>query len=61
MTDDYGMDAAKAAALRTLMEDAFPDADVEGWEKLEPRMGNHPKGRHVAAVRVNLILGEKRL
>lgn len=49
LTDDYGMDTAKAAALRTLMEDAFPDANVEGWEKLEPNMGNHPKDRHVAA------------
>ena len=47
------MDAAKAAALRTLMEEAFPDANVEDWEKLEPKMGNHPKDRHVTAGRVD--------
>jgi hypothetical protein len=29
LTDDLGMDAAKAAALRTLMEEAFPDAKTE--------------------------------
>ena len=57
LTDDYGMDAAKAAALRALMEDAFPDANVEGWEKLEPRMGNHPKDRHVAAAAASIGAG----
>lgn len=57
LTDDYGMDAAKAAALRTLMEDAFPDANVEGWEKLEPKMGNHPKDRHVAAAAASIGAG----
>jgi len=57
LTDDLGMDAAKAAALRTLMEDAFPDANVEGWEKLEPKMGNHPKDRHVAAAAASIGAG----
>ncbi len=57
LTDDYGMDAAKAAALRTLMEDAFPDANVEGWEKLEPKMGNHTKDRHVAAAAASIGAG----
>jgi predicted nucleic acid-binding protein len=57
LTDDYGMDAAKAAALRTLMEEAFPYADVEGWEKLEQEMGNHPKDRHVAAAAASIGAG----
>ena len=43
------MDAAKAATLRLAMDDAFPDANVEGWAELEPRMRNHPKDRHVSA------------
>jgi len=57
LTDDLGMDAAKAAALRTLMEEAFPDANVEDWEKLEPKMGNHPKDRHVAAAAASIGAG----
>jgi predicted nucleic acid-binding protein len=57
LTDDYGMDAAKAAALPTLMEEAFPDANVEDWEKLEPKMGNHPKDRHVVAAATSIGAG----
>jgi hypothetical protein len=45
----YGMPAAKAEALRAMMEAAFPDAMVEGWEALEATMLNDPKDRHVAA------------
>jgi hypothetical protein len=39
------------------MEDAFPDANVEGWERLEPAMRNHPKDRHVAAVAATIGAG----
>jgi hypothetical protein len=45
----HGMDQTKVAALRALLEEAFPDAAVEGWEALEGQMRNHPKDRHVAA------------
>jgi hypothetical protein len=48
---------AKVAALRTLMEEAFPDASVVGWGKLEPKMGNHPKDRHVAAAAASIGAG----
>ncbi len=49
LISDYGMEPARAGVLRTVMEEAFPDANVEGWEPLEPAMRNHPKDRHVAA------------
>lgn len=49
LISDYGMEPARAGVLRTVMEEAFPDANVEGWEALEPAMRNHPKDRHVAA------------
>lgn len=49
---DYGMGPEKARMLRTVMEEAFPDAIVEGWEEVEPAMRNHPKDRHVVAAAV---------
>ena len=49
LISDYGMEPDRAGVLRTVMEEAFPDANVEGWEPLEPAMRNHPKDRHVAA------------
>jgi len=49
LVSDYGMEPSRAAALRAIMEEAFPDANVEGWEVMEPTMRNHPKDRHVAA------------
>lgn len=49
LISDYGMEPARAGVLRTVMEEAFPDANVEDWEPLEPAMWNHPKDRHVAA------------
>jgi predicted nucleic acid-binding protein len=57
LVDDRRMDAARAAALRTLMEEAFPDANVDDWERLEPKMGNHPKDRHVAAAAASIGAG----
>jgi predicted nucleic acid-binding protein len=49
LTETYGMEPTKAAALREAMTGAFPEAEVTGWEPLEAEMANHPKDRHVAA------------
>jgi len=38
--------------LRTLMEEHFPEATVEGFESLIRKMRNHPKDRHVVAAAV---------
>jgi predicted nucleic acid-binding protein len=46
MSDD------KARRLRAVMEDAFPDAAVSGYEHLVSAMKNHEKDRHVAAAAV---------
>jgi predicted nucleic acid-binding protein len=52
LVGDYGMDPPRAETLRTVMEEAFPDASVVGWEKIEPDMRNDPKDRHVVAAAV---------
>ncbi|WHO75730.1 PIN domain-containing protein [Rhizobium sp. BT03] len=52
MVSDYGMDPSRAEALRTVMEAAFPEANAEGWEDIEPAMRNDPKDRHVVAAAV---------
>jgi hypothetical protein len=52
LVEDYGMPPEKATALRAVMDEAFPDATVGGWEDIEPDMPNHPKDRHVAAAAV---------
>jgi predicted nucleic acid-binding protein len=39
----------QGAHLRNAMEQAFPEADVTGYESLVPGMPNDPKDRHVAA------------
>ncbi len=39
----------KASTLRALMERAFPEAEVYGFEPLVPAMQNEAKDRHVAA------------
>lgn len=49
LVKDYGMPATAANTLREVMEEAFPEAMVEGWEKLEPAMRNDSKDRHVTA------------
>lgn len=46
------MTGDKAATLRAIMEEAFPEAAIEGWEAIEGTMPNHPKDRHVAATAV---------
>ncbi|WP_245441580.1 PIN domain-containing protein [Rhizobium vallis] len=52
MISDYGMEPSRAEALRTVMQEAFPEANVEGWEEIEPTMRNDPKDRHVVAAAV---------
>jgi predicted nucleic acid-binding protein len=52
LIEDYGMDPGKATALREVMEEAFPDANVAGSEHIEPEIPNHPKDRHVVAAAV---------
>lgn len=49
LVTDYGMPADAAGTLRQVMDEAFPEAMVEGWEELEPTMRNDSKDRHVAA------------
>lgn len=49
---DYGMPAEAADALRQIMDEAFPEAMVDGWEEFEPAMRNDSKDRHVAAAAV---------
>ncbi len=46
--------AAGARYLRSVMEDAFPEALVprQAYEHLLPAMANHPKDRHVLAAAV---------
>lgn len=53
LADRVGAD--NAADRVNAMRDAFPDATVDGYESLIPRMTNDPKDRHVlaAAVRAN--------
>jgi hypothetical protein len=43
------MSRDKASRLRALMERAFPEAEVYGFEPLVPAMQNEAKDRHVAA------------
>ncbi|PDT00322.1 PIN domain-containing protein [Rhizobium chutanense] len=52
LISDYGMEPSRAEALRMAMEEAFPEANVEGWEEIEPTMRNDPKDRHVVAAAV---------
>ncbi|MFS8148361.1 PIN domain-containing protein [Rhizobium sp. BR 249] len=52
LISDYGMEPSRAETLRTAMQEAFPEANVEGWEEIEPTMRNDPKDRHVVAAAV---------
>ncbi|EJC84111.1 hypothetical protein Rleg4DRAFT_5905 [Rhizobium leguminosarum bv. trifolii WSM2297] len=52
LVSDYGMEPSRAKALRTVMEEAFPEANAEAWEEIEPAMQNDPKDRHVVAAAV---------
>lgn len=46
------MSAEKAARLRVLTEEHFPDAEVHGYESLTSSMSNDEKDRHVVAAAV---------
>ena len=46
------LDAPKAARLRDVMERAFPEAEVRGYEPLIGAMENDAKDRHVVAAAV---------
>ncbi|WP_312596411.1 PIN domain-containing protein [Brevundimonas sp.] len=54
LVSNHRMPPDKAQGLRRVMESAFPDALVEGWEGIECDMPNHPKDRHVAAAAVSI-------
>ena len=42
----------KADSLMAIMNDAFPEASVEGYEGLIPAMTNHASDRHILAAAV---------
>ncbi|MBZ0272718.1 hypothetical protein K8I61_11825 [bacterium] len=42
----------RAARLRSILNEGFPDADVTDFNALIPTMPNHPHDRHVSAVAV---------
>jgi predicted nucleic acid-binding protein len=46
---DYGMPAEAADALRQIMDEAFSEAMIDGWEEFGPAMRNDNKDRYVAA------------
>ncbi|MBO0811248.1 MAG: PIN domain-containing protein [Microlunatus sp.] len=58
LRDDLGLDPEKAAIQVRRMQEAFPHAEVIGYEGLTKAMTNNRKDRHVlaAAVRSNVSL-----
>lgn len=52
LVQNHVMTEAKAIGLRRVMEAAFPEAMVVGYEDLVPSMPNDEKDRHVAAAAV---------
>lgn len=48
----FGLSAEKARYRETEIRRNFPEAWVEGFEDLIPKMSNHPKDRHVLAAAV---------
>jgi predicted nucleic acid-binding protein len=47
-----GISAGQAARLRVVLQRAFPEAEVTGYEHLIAAMTNHEKDRHVVAAAV---------
>jgi len=47
---EHGTEGARRRV--SFMTNAFPDAMVSGWERLEPDMTTDPKDRHVLAAAV---------
>jgi hypothetical protein len=52
LQDDFGLSADKTLYRETQIRRHFPEAWVEGYEDLIPRMTNHRKDRHVLAAAV---------
>jgi hypothetical protein len=50
---DFGLSPEKIAYRESEIRHHFPEAWVEGYERLIPSMTNHPKDRHVAAAAVH--------
>lgn len=52
LRESFGLSAEKAQYREKTIRDHFPEAWVEGFERLIPKMTNHPKDRHVLAAAV---------
>ncbi|MDL9948563.1 PIN domain-containing protein [Gordonia sp. ABSL11-1] len=52
LTGTFDVELSKARRRVRQMQQAFPDAMVDGWQSLEPAMTNDPKDRHVLAAAV---------
>ncbi len=52
LTGDAGIPVENVERLLLLMTSQFPDATVDGYQSLIPKMTNHPKDRHVLAAAV---------
>ena len=49
LRETFGLSAQKAMYRESEIKRHFPEAWIEGYEKLIPTMTNHPKDRHVLA------------
>jgi hypothetical protein len=49
LRETFGLSAQKAMYRESEIRRHFPEAWIEGYEKLIPTMTNHPKDRHVLA------------
>jgi hypothetical protein len=49
LRETFGLSAQKAIYRESEIKRHFPEAWIEGYEKLIPTMTNHPKDRHVLA------------
>ena len=52
LRESFGLSAAKAQYREKEIRRHFSEAWVEGFDKLIPKMTNHPKDRHVLAAAV---------
>ena len=55
--EDFGLAAEKVRYREREIRRHFPEAWIEGYEHLIPRMTNHPKDRHVLASAVQARVG----
>jgi predicted nucleic acid-binding protein len=53
LQEDIGLTKAQTSKLRSMMEEVFPEAAIEGYHGLIEGMRNHPKDRHVLAAAVS--------